>query len=160
MLIFFTLLMKKGISPILATVLLVGLTVALIAGITSWALNLKESTTRFAEQQQQLLTLEGFSFEVLNVEEGERVGGGNKTIKITIINNENYKIYGFISVEYDGNDKNIGTLNINDEVNPYETKIVRTEVLSQTAKLRLIPIVKLDKDLLTLPNVDITIRIP
>ena len=150
--------MKKGISPILATVLLVGLTVALVAGIASWTLNLRESTTKFAEQQQQLLELEGFNFEVLNVE-NTGISRDNKLIEIKIINNENYKIYGFIAVEYNENN-NIGTLNINDEINPYETKIISLEVLPQTAKLRLIPIVKPDKDLLTLHNADITIRVP
>ncbi len=59
---------KRGISPLIATVLLIGFTVALIILLIIWGKNyIEERTQKDAELSAELLKCSNLEFEVVNV---------------------------------------------------------------------------------------------
>jgi len=87
--------MKKAISPLISVVLLVGLTVALIATITTWSFNLAEKQKGFVETQQERLDLSDLNVEILNIRLGEATRDDITTV-LKFSNNNDQVINGFI----------------------------------------------------------------
>ncbi len=74
---------KKGISPLIATVLLIGFTVALAAMIISWANKYVRGTTSESESdiQRALKCAQDLNFKVTNISCGGATGGA-KSISV------------------------------------------------------------------------------
>ena len=63
---------KKGISPLIATVLLIVLSVALAAMVMTWVLNLtKDATTEANKQMEEQQKCSALDFEITDVNCGE-----------------------------------------------------------------------------------------
>src|SRR3989344_9629927 len=60
---------KRGISPLIATVLLIGFTIALAVIVTNWGLNYVKGTTERTSQQteQALSCINNLDFEIVDV---------------------------------------------------------------------------------------------
>ena len=92
--------MKKGISPIIATVLLVGLTVGIITMVTVWSKNLSEKTIQ--ESEGTLAFLEKATNINLQINDAELVSSFDDTNAFDLklkdgallfINRYNNKVY-------------------------------------------------------------------
>lgn len=85
---------KRGISPLIATVLILGFTVALAAIIMTWGTAFTRSMMgRTAETSSvQITCATDVVFDVKSACEDKTIGG---TYKLTIANNGNYKIDKF-----------------------------------------------------------------
>ena len=58
---------KKGISPLIATVLLIGFTVALAAVLMTWGLDyIRGTTDKVGDQTDQYLLCSDLAFEIAN----------------------------------------------------------------------------------------------
>ncbi len=151
--------MKRGISPLISVILLIGLTVTVIAFIATWVNNLQKTTEEFAATQQEVLSASNFKFEVTDVvKTPNSLGGGNyKDITITIANGE-YTIEKLVVVEYNGNEKE-GTTEMPVSINPYETKSVKIPLPIKISAVELIPKIKINNKELLIPNAALKIKI-
>jgi len=84
---------KRGISPLIATVLIIGFTVALAAVIMTWGQSFSRGIQEQTEETstQQITCAQDVMFDIKNVCETTTDG----TYKITIANNGNKKIDSF-----------------------------------------------------------------
>lgn len=84
---------KRGISPLIATVLIIGFTVALAAVIMTWGQSFSKGIQEQTEETstQQITCAQDVMFDITNVCETTTDG----TYKITIANNGNKKIDKF-----------------------------------------------------------------
>ena len=154
--------MKKGISPLISTILLVGLSVALIASITIWTNNLKESTTKFAATQQKILdvTRSGFNFEVTNIVKGTGGAEGKLKIDITVTNLGEYPITKFSVIELNNNNERIGTQSIPVTIGPYAAKTFQITTAQEATKVELVSYVKVNDEEILVINTAVKLKIP
>ena len=90
---------RKGISPLIATVLLIGFTVALAAVLMTWGLDyIRDTTEKVGSQTEQYLQCSSsdFAFEITKV--------NCNTNEITVQNNGNIDIAGIILRIFVGSD--------------------------------------------------------
>lgn len=86
---------KKGIEPLIATVLLIGFTVALAAVIMTWGGGfVRDMTTNTEQNTQSALRCTQLSFEIISA----------KTTGLTIENRGSIDIKSFVFRVYDQND--------------------------------------------------------
>jgi len=87
---------KRGISPLIATVLLIGFTVALAAVLMTWGLDYIRSTTKqVGSQTEEYLRCTDLAFEITNVD---------CTGDITVQNNGNVDIAAMVIRIFTGPD--------------------------------------------------------
>ena len=93
---------KKGISPLIATVLIIGFTVALAAVIMTWGQSFSKGIQEQTEETstQQITCAQDVMFDIKSVCETTT----NGIYKITIANNGNKKIDGFKVRYYESTD--------------------------------------------------------
>ena len=134
--------MKKGISPLIATVLLVGLTVTLIATIATWVIDLQKKSETFASEQQRALELHDFNFEVIKVSaKGTDNPESEKNIELSIINNEESLIDKFLIVEYKKGERD-KTTEVPAFIASYATNTISIKISPSTTEVKLIPVVE------------------
>ncbi|MEK6839692.1 MAG: archaellin/type IV pilin N-terminal domain-containing protein [Nanoarchaeota archaeon] len=91
---------KKGISPLIATVLLIGFTVALAAVLMTWGLDyIRGTTDKVGDQTDQYLLCSDLAFEIANVD--------CATDDVIIQNNGNIDIAGVIIRPFVGTDASV-----------------------------------------------------
>jgi len=75
---------RKGISPLIATVLLIGFTVALAAVLMTWGLDyVKKSTEQVGSKTEEYLKCSDLAFEITNVDcAGDIIVQNNANIDI------------------------------------------------------------------------------
>lgn len=106
---------KKAISPLIATVLLIGFTVALAAVVMTWGGKWIREVTGTTEErsEEQIMCITDVNVEIQ--EDGTCYSGS--TIKMRIENKASKDIQKFIVRVYD-KDKNVGTLEIKETGDP------------------------------------------
>ncbi len=88
---------KKGISPLIATVLLIGFTVALAAVLMTWGLDyVKKSTEQVGGKTEEYLKCSDLAFEITNVD--------CQNNEVIVQNNANIDIAGMTLRVYVGPD--------------------------------------------------------
>ena len=91
---------KKGISPLIATVLLIGFTVALAAVLMTWGLEyIRGTTEKVGDQTDQYLLCSDLAFEITNVD--------CTNDEVIIQNNGNVDIAGVIMRAFVGPDATV-----------------------------------------------------
>ena len=130
---------KKGISPLIATVLILGFTVALAAVIMIWGTkftkDIQENTGETATAN--IACAQDLVMNIQSVCEDKDIEGH---FKITIANNGNADIDTIKGRFYSGS--NIGTKDISDDFLPIYSlgaKIVEVSTISNVVKIELIP---------------------
>lgn len=144
---------KKGISPLIATVLLIGFTIVLAAVVMQWGGGFVRNLT--TQQDVLVTTTTGcmqINFDLTEAEYESTGGGGDLYFKIT--NNEDKGIDKFIGLI----ENKIGSNPLNSVTNPnpldsstcapgpFETRkcaVLNVEGITAGDKLKLIPMIKL-----------------
>ena len=99
---------KKGISPLIATVLIIGFTVALAAIVITWGVRFTETTQENVARETDVgLTCSRLSFDIESV---DCPGTSPTSVDVTISSNTNQEIHSFIIRTTDSAD-NIGVDN-------------------------------------------------
>ena len=121
---------KKGISPLIATVLLIGFTVALAAVVILWGSGFVNRTTAATSEKtvQTLACTSDLSFEIRKVLCNN--GAATPASTVTIDNKGSYVIKKLIFRSFDstGNNKDVVTVqgtgldSVDSQIDPYEIK--------------------------------------
>ncbi|MAG50879.1 hypothetical protein CL621_04570 [archaeon] len=132
---------KKGISPLIATVLLIGATIALAALVMVWSQNLFKSTTD--------RTKAGIEAEMICTEVQFRVDsavGTDASSTLRITNNGDHDIVDFIARVYEGEDVELGVLT-GDILSSYGSEEYTITYTSTAAtQIELIPVILLENN--------------
>jgi len=143
---------KRGISPLIATVLIIGFTVALAAVIMVWGQSFSKSMQKSTEQSTkiQLVCAQDVAFEMESL-----CYHGNK-IYITVKNNGNVEIERYIVRMFKGANT-AESANIDKEIAPFAIsthnfKVSSPEFAQSIKKIELIPIVKVEGKEITCQN--------
>jgi flagellin-like protein len=130
---------KKGISPLIATVLLIGATIALAALVMVWSQNLFKSTTD--------RTKAGIEAEMICTEVQFRVDsavGTDTTSTLRIVNNGDHDIVDFVARVYEGDDVELGSVD-GETLSSYGSEEYTITYESAAAtQIELIPVILLE----------------
>ncbi len=134
---------KKGISPLIATVLLIGATIALAALVMIWAQNLFQETTEETGSgiKAEIICSSQVQFNI------NSATGTTTPTTVRVTNNGERKIITFIARVYDGNGNIERASKVTgDELEGYGSKTYSIEYSTGTTaeKIELIPVVELD----------------
>jgi len=143
---------KKGISPLIATVLIIGFTVALAAVIMIWGQSFSKSVQKSTEQSAkvQLVCAQDVAFEMESL-----CYHGNK-VYIIVKNNGNVEIEKYIVRMF--KDANTAeSANIDKKITPFaisthDFEVSSPEFAQSIEKVELIPIVKVEGKDVTCQN--------
>ena len=118
---------KKGISPLIATVLVIGFTIVLAAMVITWGTKLFKTTTEETGKTSQfnLLCTTGY-----DIEYSAKKGTGNEVGKIVILakNKNDKKIGGFLFVTKDTNGEITVPYSTDENVQQTTTNIVTPKI--------------------------------
>lgn len=143
---------KKGISPLIATVLVIGFTVALAAVILTWGQTFSKDIQQSTETTTkiQLICAQDVNFAINSVCIED--DAGEKSAKITIDNKGNIRIEKFMVRLY--KDANTVTTGKVDSVEAFglNQKDVHLEDLDSVSKVELVPVIIVDEKEVTCSN--------
>ena len=147
---------KKGISPLIATILIIGFTVALAAVIMTWGQSFTKSITKGTESttNEQLACANDVKFNIGDACSSESAPGADDEIQVTIGNDGNKQLES-LAVRFftAANDVQVVTVNT-----PLAAFAIRTDILgglnlaSGIKKVEVIPVVKVGDSLITCSN--------
>lgn len=133
---------KKGVSPLIATVLIIGFTIVLAAVVMQWGGGfVRQLTEEQAQKSEAQTTCIELNFEITSVD--------TTTNTVSLLNNNDKTISKFLIQEIDGTTGNSNTLTGTATLGPYESEgVVLTlpagVTLESGDKIRVIPYVKLE----------------
>lgn len=142
---------KKGISPLIATILIIGFTVALAAVIMTWGSSFTKTITQGTEEttNEQLVCAQDVLFTITDA------CSGLDKINITISNDGSKKIESFTARYYIANDNVKANTFLSLDpfvVKTYTNGSTLVGIANTVKRVELIPIVKVDANLITCPN--------
>ena len=110
---------KTGKTPLIADVLFVGITVALISGLAIWAQDLYINSIKESEASLSQLKIETrFQWELVSAKITENEG--SKTVTATVKNNAEYTINEFIIFGYKADERILINNALPGNILPYE----------------------------------------
>lgn len=125
---------KKGVSPLIATVLLIAFAVALGAIVMNWGRAYVEDTQDFArdssEGQLKCSSDTDLSFEIKRVELNESIETENSTLQVVSTGNTDIESFVIQLFDEDGNGV---TSRTNDSLDAFETRKIDFEIESLDA---------------------------
>jgi len=136
---------KKGISPLIATVLLIGSTIALAALVMVWSQNLFQSTTERTGRgvEAEIICASDVQFRITSIT------GTESPLTIEVLNNGDHPIEEFKARIYSDSD-DIKVVEITGEVlGEFDSEtytITYSDLDGNLEKVELIPIIKLEDD--------------
>ena len=137
---------KKGISPLIATVLLIGFTVALAAVVITWGSGFVQRVTEGTDKRttESLACTGDLNFEISKVTCG--TGGGNGTVLVD--NKGSINIINIALRTFNTNGDNLGSTKIG-EVNSFEIKTKTSVIQIGTSKVEAFATIVIDGNSVT-----------
>ena len=132
---------KKGISPLIATVLILGLTVVLAALVAMWSTQFTKDTTKSVTESAEIQTRCARDVR-LDIKSACNAGGG--IYKIVLENNGNQAIFG-LKVRLFQNDNTVDSKSVNPNPNPLpafgvqQITIPATTILAAVKRIEILP---------------------
>jgi len=119
---------KKGISPLIATILLIGFTVALAAVVITWGSGFVERVTLTTEERttKAIACTSELVFEIKNVD----CSG-----KVTIDNKGNIPINNLTLRFFDSSGNHKGNVQENNPIIPFEIRTLTVAIPTSTSKV-------------------------
>jgi len=142
---------KRGISPLIATVLIIGFTIALAAVIMTWGSGFIKGMQKETEEtaEKTMTTTTGVGFEIRDAEVKK------DELRLLIENQNKMALESFLVRIYGkaGTD----TITINDKVEAYNIKkitaLFNVSAIGQIEEVEVLPIVRIKDELVTVSNV-------
>jgi len=144
---------KRGISPLIATVLIIGFTVALAAVIMVWGQSFSKSMQESTEQSTkiQLICSQDVLFEISSA----CYDSDHNLVKITVKNNGNQAIESFRARLFKS-DNEVEAPELSGPLDPFAIKTFeaspKTFGVDKIEKVELIPVIKVNDKEITCPN--------
>lgn len=129
---------KKGVSPLIATVLLIAFAVALGAIVMNWGRSYVEDTQDFAressEGQLRCSSQVDLEFDIQKVE----INDSEPTVQLSVLSKGNTEIKSFIGQFFDEDEENSFTLELDEDLPAFnQEKITFNITTNETDKLSL-----------------------
>jgi len=142
---------KRGISPLIATVLIIGFTIALAAVIMTWGSGFIKGMQKETEEtaEKTMITATGVGFKIKDAEVKK------DELRLLIENQNKMDIESFLVRIYgkDGTD----TITINDKIEAYNIKKItamfNVSAIGQVEEVEVLPVVNIKGELVTVSNV-------